>query len=161
MAKSAGINRRTFIKNASLTAFAGATGGIATGSTVASAASSSKMANGKYDFDTVYDRVDHNTARWDSPPKSYPEGTFKYGMGVASMDFECAPCITEAIAERNKHHSWGYMSSTESLRDQIVKWNGERHGVDLPKSDYYFRWCVCRHDCRYALVSWLRWQGIN
>ena len=77
MAKSAGINRRTFIKNASLTAFAGATGGIATGSTVASAASSSKMANGKYDFDTVYDRVDHNTARWDSPPKSYPEGTFK------------------------------------------------------------------------------------
>ena len=132
MAKSAGINRRTFIKNASITAFAGATGGIATGSTVASAASSSKMANGKYDFDTVYDRVDHNTARWDSPPKSYPEGTFKYGMGVASMDFECAPCITEAIAERNKHHSWGYMSSTEPLRDQVVKWNGERHGVDLP-----------------------------
>ncbi len=132
MAKSAGINRRTFMKNASLTAFAGATGGIATGSTVASAASSSRMANGKYDFDTVYDRVNHNTSRWDSPPKRYPEGTFKYGMGVASMDFECAPCITEAIAERNEHHSWGYMSSTDSLRDQIVKWNGERHGLDLP-----------------------------
>ena len=81
MAKSAGINRRTFIKNASLTAFAGATGGIATGSTAASAASSSKMANGKYDFDTVYDRVDHNTARWDSPPKSYPEGTFQIWHG--------------------------------------------------------------------------------
>jgi cystathionine beta-lyase len=132
MAKPEGVNRRTFIKSASLTAFAGATGGIAAGSAAASAASSSMMTNGKYDFDTVYDRVNHNTARWDSPPKSYPEGTFKYGMGVASMDFECAPCITEAIAERNEHHSWGYMSSTESLRDQIVKWNGERHGVDLP-----------------------------
>ena len=132
MTKSTGINRRTFIKNASLTAFAGATGGIATGSTVASAASSSKMANGKYDFDKVYNRVGHNTSRWDSPPKRYPEGTFKYGMGVASMDFECAPCITEAIAERNEHHSWGYMSTTDPLRDQIVKWNGERHGLDLP-----------------------------
>ena len=119
MAKSAGINRRTFIKNASLTAFAGATGGIATGATAAQGASSSKMANGKYDFDTVYNRVNHNTARWDSPPRNYPDGSFKYGMGVASMDFECAPCITEAIAERNEHHSWGYISTTEPLRDEV------------------------------------------
>jgi cystathionine beta-lyase len=52
-------------------------------------------------------------------------------MGVASMDFECAPCITEALAERVKHHNWGYLSTTEPLRDGIVKWNGERHGVDL------------------------------
>lgn len=132
MATSAGINRRTFIRNASLTAFAGATGGLATGATTASAASSSKMANGKYDFDKVYNRVGHNTSRWDSPPRRYPDGSFKYGMGVASMDFECAPCITEAIAERNQHHSWGYMSTTEPLRDEIIKWNGERHGLDLP-----------------------------
>lgn len=132
MVKSVGINRRAFIRNAGLTAFAGATGGLATGATSASAASSSKMANGKYDFDKVYNRVGHNTSRWDSPPRSYPDGSFKYGMGVASMDFECAPCITEAIAERNEHHSWGYMSTTEPLRDEIVKWNGERHGVDLP-----------------------------
>lgn len=132
MAKLTGIDRRAFLKNASLTAFAGATGGLATGASTASAASSSKMAGGRYDFDKVYDRVNHNTSRWDSPPKRYPEGTFKYGMGVASMDFECAPCITEAINERNKHHSWGYMSTTEPLRDEVVKWNGERHGVDLP-----------------------------
>ncbi len=70
MAKSAGINRRTFTKNASLTAFDVPTAGIATDSTVASAVSSSKMAHGNYDFDTVYDRDDNNTARWDSPTKS-------------------------------------------------------------------------------------------
>ncbi len=133
MLKSAGINRRTFMRNASLTAFAGATGGLATAARQAIAASSPKMANGKYDFDTVYNRADHNTARWDSPPRRYPDGTFKYGMGVATMDFECAPCITDAIAERNEHHSWGYMSSTESLRDEIIKWNGEWHGIDLPR----------------------------
>lgn len=132
MAKSTGINRRTFMKNASLTAFAGATGGLATGAGSAAAAASSKMANGKYDFDKIYDRRNHNTSRWDSPPRRYPDGSFKYGMGVASMDFECAPCITEAIAERNEHHSWGYLSTTEPLRDEIVRWNGERHGIDLP-----------------------------
>ena len=52
-------------------------------------------------------------------------------MGVASMDFECAPCITEALEERCQHHNWGYLSTTEPLRDGIVKWNGERHGLDL------------------------------
>lgn len=134
MTKSVGINRRTFIKSASLTAFAGATGTLATGATTAIADSGSKLANGKYDFDTVYDRVNHNTSRWDSPPRRYTGGSFKYGMGVASMDFECAPCITEAITERNKHHSWGYLSTTEPLRNEIVKWNGERHGIDLPNA---------------------------
>jgi len=128
-----GLNRRSFMKGAGMTALAGAAGTVAT---VASAQESASIAiprlsNGKYDFDTPYNRVGFNCARWDSPPKRYPEGTFKYGMGVASMDFECAPCITEALHERVSHHSWGYMSSTDGLRDGILRWNGERHGVDL------------------------------
>ena len=117
-----------------MTALAGAAGTVATASTSASAQSSSsipKLANGKYDFDTPYNRVGSNCARWDSPGLNYPAGAFKYGMGVASIDFECAPCITEALAERTNHHNWGYMSSTQPLRDGIVGWNGERHGVDL------------------------------
>ncbi len=28
------------------------------------------------------------------------------------MDFECAPCITEALHERIQHHNWGYLSTT-------------------------------------------------
>jgi cystathionine beta-lyase len=55
-------------------------------------------------------------------------------MGVATTDFECAPCITEALEQRLKHHSWGYMSSTDELRDEIVKWNGTYHGLDLDTS---------------------------
>ena len=38
---------------------------------------------------------------------------------------------TEALQERVKHHSWGYLSTTEGLRNGILRWNGERHGVDL------------------------------
>ena len=134
MSKIVGLNRRAFIKNAGMTALAGATGGVATVVNTASAQSSvsiPRMSGGKYDFDTVFNRVGSNCSRWDSPVSKYPNGEFKYGMGVASMDFECAPCITEALEERVRHHSWGYISSTEPLREGILKWNGERHGVDL------------------------------
>jgi cystathionine beta-lyase len=134
MSKIVGLNRRNFIKSAGVTALAGAAGTVATISSTASAQSSSsipKLAGGKYDFDTPYNRVGTNCSRWDSPARRYPEGVFKYGMGVASMDFECAPCITEALQERVQHHNWGYMSTSEPLRDGIVKWNGERHNVDL------------------------------
>ena len=131
---STGLDRRTFMKNAGVAALAGA-GGVAAVSQSASAQESSisipRLSGGKYDFDTPYNRVGSDCARWDSPPLRYPEGTFKYGMGVASMDFECAPCITEALQERVKHHNWGYLSSTEGLRNGILRWNREHHGVDL------------------------------
>ena len=134
MATIAGLNRRNFMKSAGVTALAGATG--ATGTLVSSSASAatpsstSRLANGKYDLDTPYIRAGWNSSRWDSPARTYGD-KFKYGMGIASMDFEAPPCITEALAERCQHHSWGYISSTESLRDAIVQWNGERHGLDM------------------------------
>ena len=137
MTKNAGLNRRTFMKNASFTALAGAAGTLAAAPQASAqegrSASDSypKLSNGRYDFDTVYNRAGHNCARWDSPPRQYPNGEFKYGMGVASMDFECAPCITEALMDRVKHHSWGYMSSTNELREEIVKWNGEHLNNDI------------------------------
>ena len=137
MSKIVGLNRRAFMKSAGMTALVGAAGTIATGASTASAQSSTeipKLAGGKYDFDTPYNRVGTKCARWDGPALRYPEGVFKYGMGVASMDFECAPCITEALAERVKHHNWGYLSTTEDLRNGIINWNGERHGVDLDPS---------------------------
>ncbi|MFT4814293.1 MAG: hypothetical protein ACI9WR_001606, partial [Paracoccaceae bacterium] len=63
MSKNVGLNRRNFIKSAGMTAFAGATGAIATGATVATAQSPSRMRNGLYDFDTVYNRIGSNCSR--------------------------------------------------------------------------------------------------
>ncbi len=131
MSKNVGIDRRNFMKGAGLTALAGAAGTLAIAPNAASAQSISHMRNGMFDFDTVYDRVGTNCSRWDSPPKRYDAGKVRYAMGVATMDFEAAPCITEALTERIQHHNWGYMSSTDSLRDAIVQWNGERHNLDL------------------------------
>ncbi len=125
-----GLNRRAFLKNAGMTALAA--GAVGTGSAAAVAAESSGgPVGGKFDFDTPYNRVGTNCARWDTPPINFPDGKFKYGMGVATMDFEAAPCISEALAERCKHHNWGYMSNVDSLSEAIVTWNGERHDIDI------------------------------
>lgn len=133
MPSTTGFDRRSFLKGAGMTALAGA-------------ASSSKAViaddddggglfkNGHYDFETVYERGGWNCARWDGPTRRYPDGEFKYGMGVATMDFECPPCITEALAERCKHHTWGYMSSTISLREAIAEFNAERNNLELDPS---------------------------
>ena len=125
-------NRRQFlgsvIKSAGLTALAGAVGAQTLTSQAAS--SNTTTSEGRYNFDIPYNRRGSNCSRWDSPVRQYGD-EFKYGMGIASMDFEAPPCITEALLERCQHHSWGYISSTEALRDGIVRWNGERHGLDL------------------------------
>ncbi len=131
MSKNVGLDRRNFMKSAGLTALAGAAGTLAGAPNIASAQSTSRMNGGMFDFDTVYNRIGTNCSRWDSPPKRYAEGKVRYAMGVATMDFEAAPCITDALTERIQHHSWGYLSSTDSLRDAIVAWNGERHNLDL------------------------------
>lgn len=129
MSKIVGLNRRAFIKSAGMTALAA--GGIGATATPLMAAEQGRMKDGKYDFDTVYDRRGTNCSRWDTPARKYPQGQFKYGMGVATMDFAVAPCITEALAKRCQHHSWGYVSSTETLRQAISGWHGERYDFDL------------------------------
>ena len=131
MSKNVGMDRRTFMQGAGLTALASATASLAVAPNNASAQSISRLQNGMFDFDTVYNRIGTNCSRWDSPPKRYAEGKVKHAMGVATMDFEAPPCITEALAERIGHHSWGYMSSTDSLREAIVEWNGTRHNLEL------------------------------
>ncbi|MGI9260721.1 MAG: twin-arginine translocation signal domain-containing protein, partial [Woeseiaceae bacterium] len=63
MSQGQGLNRRSFIKGASLTAVAGASG-IAGAANVDSALIAGP-ANGKYDFDEVYDRVGTDCYKWD------------------------------------------------------------------------------------------------
>jgi len=125
------LNRRFFLKGAGMTALASA----APATVIADDDDGGGLfRNGNYDFDAVYQRDGWNCARWDGPASRYPDGEFKYGMGVATMDFECAPCITDALAERCKHHTWGYMASTDSLKEAIAAWNANRNGFDLDPS---------------------------
>lgn len=131
MPTQSGLNRRNFLKSAGMTALAGAAAG-ASGPAIADDDDGGKLfRGGPYDFDAVYHRDGTNCSRWDTPARKYPNGEFKYGMGVATTDFEVAPCITEALAERCRHHTWGYMSSTDSLKEAIADWNRVRYDLDV------------------------------
>jgi len=130
MSNIIGLNRRAFIKGASMTALAGAVG---TGNPVAAAADArpGKAKNGKYNFDEIYGRVGTDCIKWDRQIERFGADHIEVGMGIADMDFRAAPCITEALAERCKHENWGYLSDTNSYVEAIAAWNSERHGIEV------------------------------
>ena len=130
MSKIIGLDRRAFLKGASMTALAGA---VAGGSGVAAAADAKarKTHRGSYDFDEIYNRVGSNCHKYDAQIAKFGEEHFQIGMGVADMDFRVAPCVTEALHERADHENWGYIANTDSLAESIVEWNKTRYGVDI------------------------------
>jgi len=130
MSQNHGVGRRTFLKNAGLTAFAGA---VATSHP--SALSAALPPGNKYDFDTVYDRFNTDCTKFDQQIARYGKGSVQVGMGIADMDFRAAPVITRAIQERLKHENWGYLDMTgayvQAYRQGIIDWNKRRYGVDI------------------------------
>ena len=133
MSKLVGLNRRSFLKSAGMTALAGAVG---TGSANAIAAEPPGMKNGKFDFDTPYNRIGTDCVKWDSQLTEFGDKV-KVGMGIADMDFRAAPCIGEAMAKRLQHENWGYMSGEAyaNFQETIAEWNQRRYGVTIdPRS---------------------------
>lgn len=131
MSKIIGLDRRAFLKGASMTALAGALG---TGSTVAAAAGKpSKGMNGKYNFDEIYSRVGTDSVKWDYQIQKFGAENIEVGMGIADMDFRAAPCIGEALAKRLEHENWGYLapSGLDSYKEAIAAWNSDRHGIEV------------------------------
>ena len=128
MSGSHGLNRRTLLRHAGLAA-AGAVGGVAPS---AAAAPSAALARGaRYDFDTVYSRIGTDSTKWDAQSAKYGKDSIVAGMGVADMDFRCAPFITEALKDRIAHENWGYLTIPKSFPDAIVRWNEKRYGVTV------------------------------
>ena len=99
MSQQAGLNRRWFLKNAGLGALAA--GAASAGAPLAAAEPSAQTfapgPNGKYDFDTPYNRFGTNSVKYDQQIRVYGQGSVEVGMGIADMDFRAAPSITKAL----------------------------------------------------------------
>lgn len=78
----------------------------------------------KYDFDTVIDRKNTNCMKWDVKENELP-------MWVADMDFETAPEVKAAIAERAKHGVFGYTIVPDEWYDAIIGWWQTRHDFTI------------------------------
>ena len=144
------INRRRFIQGAGATAIAGALG---TSAPIASAAKNNNRDNTrKYDFDKAYDRFGSDCVKWDEQVDRFGEANIEVGMGIADLDFQTAPCITEALDKRTAHEYWGYQKMPyEDYINGIVAWNKNRHGVDVDPDSIQLQEGV-----HHGLISTLR-----
>ena len=120
------LNRRAFLRNAQLSALVSAGG---TG--VGEAFEADAATGGKYDFDAPYNRIGTDSVKWDRQIRIYGKENIAVGMGIADMDFRCAPAITKALADRVRHENWGYLDLPRSFTDGIIRWNQRRYGVDI------------------------------
>ncbi len=133
MSQNDGLNRRSFLRNAGMTALAGAVS-TRTSLTAAAAGATFEPPDGKYDFDTVYHRFGTGSTKYDQQIRVYGKDSIQVGMGIADMDFRAAPAITKALQERLQHENWGYLDMTAATKDLvagIVSWNKRRYGVDI------------------------------
>ena len=134
MSQTDGLNRRAFLRNAGMTAFVGAVGSSTSLVPSAAGAIFEPAPNGKYDFDTIYNRIGTDSVKFDQQIRTYGPGSVQVGMGIADMDFRAAPSITKALQERLQHENWGYLdmgAATKQITDLVIAWNKKRHNLDI------------------------------
>src|SRR5262245_24932243 len=151
MALSEALHRRTFLKNAGLTALFSAVSGSAGPAAAAAAFGGPDLVNGRYDFDTIYSRIGTDCTKWDQQLKVFGKDNIAVGMGIADMDFRQAPCITKALVDRLQHENFGYMTTPASHVDAMVSWNKRRYGLEIEPS-----WVAHAAGVHPAIISTLR-----
>ncbi|MCM1334494.1 MAG: pyridoxal phosphate-dependent aminotransferase [Bacteroides sp.] len=85
----------------------------------------------KYDFDTVIDRRDSNSYKWDISEDELP-------MWVADMDFRTAPEIIKVLTERVEHGIFGYATNSDEWYRAYINWWKNRHGIKYKKEHLIF-----------------------
>lgn len=78
-----------------------------------------------FDFDKINVRRGTGCVKWDEDR----DGVIP--MWVADMDFQTAPCITEAVRRRMEQGIFGYTHVTEPYYDAIRGWFSRKHGWDI------------------------------
>lgn len=80
----------------------------------------------KYDFETVINRRNTASLKWDVKENELP-------MWVADMDFPVCPDITEALRKRIEHPIYAYTYPTEEWYQAYIDFYRDRHHTDIKK----------------------------
>ncbi|AVK61099.1 plastocyanin [Lactobacillus sp. CBA3605] len=78
-----------------------------------------------FDFETVIDRRQTNSAKWHVKPHELP-------MWIADMDFKTAPAITAALKKRAEFGIFGYEEIPAAYYTAVANWWGQEHHFQLP-----------------------------
>ncbi len=133
-----GTDRRSFLTGAGRGASVLALGPLLA-SVSSGAAQAAAPMGGKFDFDTPYNRIGTDCVKWDQPLRDEKMPKIIAGMGIADMDFECAPVVTAALQKRINNHNWGYemldidlllgIAGGSQFIKGIIEWNRKRYGI--------------------------------
>ena len=86
------------------------------------------MKNTEYDFESVIDRHNTNSVKWDLFDDDVP-------MWVADMDFKVAPQIQKAIQKRTNHPVYGYTIVPDELFEAYINWWDSNYGLEMSRED--------------------------
>ena len=89
------------------------------------------MKNTEYDFESVIDRTQTGSLKWDLFGDDVP-------MWVADMDFKVAPCIEKAIQKRASHPVYGYTIVQDELFEAYISWWDRRYDFKMSKEDMLY-----------------------
>ena len=84
----------------------------------------------KYNFNTIIDRKNTNSLKWDLFDDEYP-------MWVADMDFYAAPLIYESVNRKAKHGVYAYSFVNDEVFDSYVNW-WKKYNLDMKKEELLF-----------------------
>ena len=166
MDRTNGQDRRSFLKNAGLSGGVLALGPLAASLAANSEARAAPM-SGKYDFDTPYNRLGFDDVKWDGAIRTEHMSHIVAGMGMADMDFRCAPVITAALRKRMQHENWGYIDMGSpgpmAFKEGIINWNKKRYGINVitPDNTGHHHRRSCRHHGDLARLRAARQQGAD
>jgi len=86
----------------------------------------------KFDFDTIIDRRNTGSMKWDCRERTQLEPDV-IPMWVADMDFAAPPAVVEAVVRRAEHGVYGYPIGSRSFYTAIAHWLRSRHGWEVKK----------------------------
>ncbi|MBE6499706.1 MAG: pyridoxal phosphate-dependent aminotransferase [Methanobrevibacter thaueri] len=89
------------------------------------------MKNTKFDFESVVDRHNTNSLKWDLFDDDLP-------MWVADMDFKVSPAIQKAIIKRANHPVYGYTIVPDELFDAYINWWSSRYDFKMSRENMLY-----------------------
>ncbi len=80
----------------------------------------------KYEFDSIVDRKNKASIKWDVKDNELP-------MWIADMDFHVMPEIKEAVIKRANIDAYGYTFTPEEYFESYIYWAKSRHNLELKR----------------------------
>jgi cystathionine beta-lyase len=85
----------------------------------------------KYDFDTIINRRNTNSHKWDYQDTQLP-------MWLGDMDFKTAPEIIQELDKRVQHGIFGYALIPDDFFQAYINWWERRHDFKMEKEELLF-----------------------